>query len=106
MLFNSNLFIFIFLPIIFILYHTLNYYRQINLAKVFMIFASFVFYAYFKYSLVFILIVYILINYIFYHLLMRYKSKLLLSLGIGLNLVILGYFKYKYFVMDNINNIF
>lgn len=71
-----------------------------------MIFASFVFYAYFKYSLVFILIAYILINYIFYHLLMRYKSKLLLSLGIGLNLAILGYFKYKYFVIDNINNVF
>lgn len=105
MLFNSNLFIFIFLPITFILYHLLNYYKQINLAKVFMIFASFVFYAYFKYSLVFILIAYILINYTFYHLLMRYKSKLLLSLGIGLNLSILGYFKYKYFIIDNINNI-
>lgn len=106
MLFNSYIFIFLFLPVTLIGYYLLNYYRKFDLGKLFLTFMSMWFYAYFNVKYLLILVVSILVNYILHCLLCRNKLKWLMVSGVFLNLALLGYFKYYDFFLENINQLF
>ena len=108
MLFNSYIFIFAFLPIIWVLYFGLNKKQYFKIATVSLFLASVVFYAYFNWYYSFILLGSIAFNYLLHLALIRFegKRKLFLTTGIILNLLILCYFKYFNFFLSNMNRVF
>lgn len=114
MLFNSYLFIFIFLPITLTIYFFLNKKHLLIFAKGWLIAGSLFFYSWWNISYLPILIGSILFNYLLGTSLCDFKShkksiitkKLLLILGITVNLGLLGYFKYSNFFIENVNQIF
>ena len=111
MLFNSYVFILIFLPAALILYYTLNHFRCTRLAKVGLIIMSLWFYAYFHTSYLFILLGSVLVNYGFVKGMERADAngrfrKILLATGILGNLGVIFYYKYFGFFVSNINAVF
>ena len=105
MLFPSFTFILGFLPVTAIVYFLLAK-RSIFLSRIWLLGASFVFYSWFNTWYFLILAFSILLNWGFAQGLMRWKSKLLLAAGIVCNVLILGYFKYYDFFIENINFLF
>ena len=75
MLFNSYLFIFIFLPIVLIVWFSLNKIRQYKIAEVFLIGMSLWFYAYFNFSYLFIIVGSCLFNFLISYLISRIEEK-------------------------------
>lgn len=110
MLFNSYIFVLLFLPVCIIGYFTLNHFRKYLLGQAFLVGMSLWFYGYFNLSYLWIMLFSILLNFSAYRLLNRTVSplsrKLILFLAIALNLGILFYFKYFDFFLENINAIF
>ena len=131
MLFNSYLFIFIFLPIVLIGWFSLNKIKKYELAEIFLIGMSLWFYAYFNFSYLFIIVGSCLFNFILSYLINRIEKKyffidkntvadkhnlknnkgntlvkILGITGITVNLGILFYYKYYDFFIENINFIF
>ncbi len=115
MLFNSYIFIFIFLPLALLGWYTLNHFRQYKLANVFLACMSLWFYGYFNASYLVIILASIVMNYLLSFLLTKIpadslRAKLLnrigMIAGILLNLGILFYFKYYDFFIENINYAF
>ena len=107
MLFNSYTYIFIFLPVIFFTYYILLQQRQVVLAKTTLIAASLFFYSWWSINylpiLVFSLIFNFFIGSVVQRAIQRGRGKAILIFGISVNLLILGYFKYADFFIDNIN---
>jgi len=106
--FNSYIFILAFLPFTLIGYFLLNKYGRNTAAKVLLLVMSLVFYSYFNYKYLYIICASILINYLFSRLLLDAErsgtqKKWLLFAVISLNLLILFYFKYFNFFIENIN---
>ncbi|MEZ5195807.1 MAG: MBOAT family O-acyltransferase [Bacteroidales bacterium] len=103
MLFSSTIFLFLFLPIVIIGYFIL----QGRWRNVFLLIASFVFFAWGGVSYSVILLISIIINYLFGRWIGRdagnKQSSIFLGIGITINLVILGIFKYANFIVGNIN---
>ena len=110
MLFNSYLFIFIFLPIVLLGWYGLNKFKKYELAKVFLAGMSLWFYGYFNTYYLAVIICSILINYLISYAMTFSRTKLTdrlgLLAGIGVNLGILFYFKYYDFFIENINLLF
>ncbi|MEG2256408.1 MAG: MBOAT family protein, partial [Cetobacterium sp.] len=111
MLFNSFEFIFLFLPIILIVYFLLNNYGKEKIAKTWLVVGSLYFYGYFNYSYLVLILSSILVNYFIGNLLysrasMYFQRKLLLTTGVIFNLGALAYFKYYDFFIENINILF
>ena len=112
MLFNSYIFIFIFLPISFFTYFFLLKKRYIIAAKSFLVFASLFFYSWWNISYLPLILSSLLFNYTIgntLHINSKKSSinkKFLLMFGIVSNVLLLGYFKYTDFMIENINNIF
>ncbi|MCT7492471.1 MBOAT family O-acyltransferase [Aliarcobacter cryaerophilus] len=111
MLFNSYEFIFLFLPITFILYFYLLSQRLILGAKIFLVVASLFFYGYWNFSYVPLILLSIFVNYsvglsLVNHEKIKLSSKTILIFGILFNVGLLGYFKYTDFLLDNFNGIF
>ena len=79
MLFNSYLFIFIFLPIVLIVWFFLNNLKQYKLVEVFLIGMSLWFYAYFNYSYIFIIVGSCLFNFLISFLIHKIEIKNLLQ---------------------------
>lgn len=113
MLFNSFVFIFLFLPITLLTYFGLNKIGYHQTAKVFLVGASLYFYAFFNPSYLPIIIVSVIFNYFIglglsgqqFH--SQYCiRKLLLIVGVLFNVGLLGYFKYTDFFIENINALF
>lgn len=111
MLFNSYIFIFLFLPLVLAGYYGLNYIKQNKLALVWLIVMSMFFYGY-DYNEVSlrylaILVISILLNFLLVEVMSRISTKLwrrvCLVIGLLLNLGILFYFKYYDFFIGNIN---
>jgi alginate O-acetyltransferase complex protein AlgI len=107
MLFNSYQFIFFFLPLILIAFFTtaqFNYYGAIASLGI----ASLLFYSFWHYQDLYLLVPSIFCNYFAGYYLAKlaspYKKSLLIS-AIAANLVVLGYFKYANFFVDNWNSI-
>ena len=75
MLFNSYIFIFIFLPIVLIGWFSLNKIKQYKFAEIFLIGMSLWFYAYFNFSYLFIIVGSCLFNFILSYLINRIEKK-------------------------------
>ena len=110
MLFNSYIFIFIFLPLTLIGWYALNYVRAYEPAKFFLAGMSLWFYGYFNIYYLAVIIASILANYLLSFLLKFSHTALTrrigLLVGLAINLGLLFYFKYYDFFFENINAIF
>lgn len=111
MLFNSIEFLFIFLPITFFVYFSLNKLKFIKLATAWLVVASLIFYSYWKIDYLPIILVSMIFNYAVGSTLSNEQSlkinrKLLLIIGILGNIGALCYYKYFDFLIANINAIF
>lgn len=110
MLFNSYIFIFLFLPLTLIGWYTLNRIKAYKSAKFFLAGMSLWFYGYFNIYYLAVIIVSILSNYLISFLMKLFDSKFTrrtgLIAGILFNLGLLFYFKYYDFFFENINVVF
>ena len=111
MLFNSYVFILAFLPLTLLGYFLLGKLpERIQLNKLFLVLASFLFYGYNNPNYVPIILLSILVNYALSQMMLKSEKKMirlpLMLLGLGLNLGVLFYFKYHDFFCENINSIF
>ncbi len=109
MLFNSYIFVLVFLPLCILGYFGCNHFGRRTLGKVFLLGMSLWFYGYFHVEYLVLIMASILCNYLFYVLLGRALSttrrKWLLAGALGLNVGILFYFKYFNFFLENLNGI-
>ena len=110
MLFNSYIFILVFLPLCLIGYFGLNHLKRYRLAQAFLLGMSLWFYGYFNPSYLAIILVSIAINYLFTYAMgktsLPWLRKLEVTAAVLLNLGILFYFKYFDFFLMNLNRIF
>ncbi len=116
MLFNSYLFILLFLPLVISFYYlSPSFIKFKNLSKnncyiIILLIASFFFYGYWNPKYIFLITGSILFNFFLAKKISykeEYKSKKkLLIIGILFNLFLLGYFKYSNFFIENIEIIF
>lgn len=104
MLFNSLEFLFIFLPIVFIVYFLLNKLKLYKTAKISLILASFYFYGSYKLDYIWILLSTILFNFYisqtFKLNIKEFIKKYILIFGIAVNILSLVFFKYFTFIFD------
>ena len=107
MLFNSHVFIFGFLPIVFFGFYGIARYSH-NLAALWLTAASLFFYGWWDVRFVGLLLGSIVFNYgagyLIGHRFLN-KPKLLLACAIISNLLLLGYFKYANFFIENLNHL-
>lgn len=103
LLFPSFEFLFLFLPITFIIYTLFANNKWFAGAKVTLIFASIIFYAYWDYRYLLLLFFSIGFNYIIGKRLTKTANKKLLTFGVIVNLGLLGFFKYVDFFLENVN---
>lgn len=108
MLFNSYIFIFLFLPLCIAGYYLLPGKAK----KIWLTGMSLWFYAYFNVSYLPLILVSICVNYLVYQGIVRVREKnrrlsfLLLTAGLIFNLGLLFYYKYADFFIENINGLF
>lgn len=103
MLFSSLVFLFVFLPLILVVYYSVPRAGKNVVLFVF----SILFYAWGGVSFTIVLLFSILLNYIFARQLSKHSKnhKRWLYFGIGFNLLLLGTFKYLVFFVDLINDV-
>ena len=110
MLFNSYVFLLLFFPLTFAVYHLMLKFKWFILSKIFLVTASLYFYGFFKPSYIVILIGSIFLNYLICMKLWSSDSvvlkKILLAAGCILNVGILVYYKYTGFLLENMNYFF
>ena len=112
MLFNSFEFLLLFLPIVFFLYFYLNKKRLTIASKSVLVASSLVFYSWWNILYLPLILSSILVNYVVGSLLSNNLEKIILPrksilfFGIAFNLLLLGYFKYSDFLIENINIVF
>ena len=111
MLFNSYVFIFLFLPVTLIGFFTLGRLKLIQLAKIWLLITSLFFYGYWNPPYSILMIVSILFNYqigraIALAELESKQAKILLWTGIGINLASICYYKYANFFLSTVNDLF
>ncbi len=108
MLFNSYIYIFLFLPITLIIYYILNKFKLIKLSKGWLILASLFFYSYWKLDYLPLILFSMVFNYSIGSTLLndvnlKINKKFVVGFGIIGNVLLLGYFKYFNFLLDNLN---
>lgn len=101
MLFNSYFFILIFLPLTVAGFFVLGRLGMYTCALGWMVGASLFFYAWINPAYLMIILASILFNY-YWGLMVTRGSRILLAIGIAVNLAGLGYFKYANFFLDNL----
>ncbi len=110
MLFNSYIFIFVFLPVALGVYYGLNHWKQYKAAMAALAALSVVFYGYNNPGYALILLGSVVVNYVLHTVLLKENQavfqKTCLIFGILFNLGLLGYFKYLGFFIKNINALF
>ena len=110
MLFNSYEFIFLFLPITFFVYATIGKLSSRRFAIIWLIASSLFFYGWWNPAYLGLIIASMLFNYLIGAAMLGtsgyYKSKIILIVGVTVNLSVLAYFKYADFFVDNINDVF
>lgn len=106
MVFSSLIFLFAFLPIVL----AGNFLLPLRGRNYFLLLASWLFFAWGGVSYSAILIGSILCNYLIGLALGRWQStqyaKVILGVGVGINLAVIGYFKYIAFLLENLNSFF
>jgi len=103
LLFNSYEFIFIFLPLTFFLYFYLNSKKLTIASNILLVFSSLFFYSWWNINYLPIILSSIFFNYFLAKHLNSSSNKAYLIFGIFMNLLLLGYFKYTDFMIDNLN---
>lgn len=112
MLFNSYIFIFLFLPATVLLFHLL---RRIGVARgaIFsLVMASFIFYAWWSFKYLFLLLGLMAVDFLIARQILLWRAshrghaKALVVTGLIINLAALGYYKYANFFVDNVNALF
>jgi alginate O-acetyltransferase complex protein AlgI len=103
MLFHSNEFLFIFLPLVLICFHSLRVLQLGQLSFGFLLVASLLFYAHWSVIYCLLFIASITINFLLAKVIMKTKSAPLTAVGVTANLILLGYFKYTNFFIDLVN---
>lgn len=105
MVFSSMIFLWVFLPITLVIYNLVGS----RLKNVVLLIASLIFYGWGEPTYIWLMIISITINYVFGILIHIFHSKtmmkLMLTVCVVINLLILGYFKYFNFFTDNLNTI-
>lgn len=105
MLFNSPIFIFAFLPLTWMLFVALTG-RNFQVAIAWLCLASFVFYGYSSLTFLAIMLSSVTANFVLASILIRARSEAarrsLLTIGIVGNLLVIGYFKYVNFFLENV----
>ncbi len=108
MLFSSTIFIFVFLPVVLLIYYLIHS----KVKNLFLLISSLLFYAYGEPKFVYIMIASIIINYLmgilidFVSYRKNYIKRIVLSVALLCNIGLLVYFKYFDFLIENINNLF
>ena len=106
MVFSSAIFLFVFLPVVFIL----NFFIKNKYSNIFLLLASLIFYAWGEPIMVLLMAFSIILNWFLGRKIGNAYSlktkKILLSIGIICDLGILGYYKYAGFLVSIINSIF
>jgi D-alanyl-lipoteichoic acid acyltransferase DltB (MBOAT superfamily) len=103
MLFNSYGFIFLFLPIALLGVYIIGARSSHRFVIAWLVAMSLVFYSWWNPNYLALLIFSILANYSFSLILAHNKNKFLLGLGVGINLFLLGFFKYTNFFLENLS---
>ncbi|MBQ3285216.1 MAG: MBOAT family protein [Ruminococcus sp.] len=112
MLFNSYIFIFVFLPITLIGYFALNHFHQNKIAKVWLVICSLFFYAYYNVAYLWVILASMVVNYVLcyaFNKLNKSKTGLrrfLFVLGSFINIGALFFYKYLDFILETANNFF
>ena len=114
MLFNSQIFVLLFFPVVFLGYYGFHKCDAHKVAKGWLLLASLVFYAYQHASYLILLTGSIAVNYLIYLFFKRTEKddqkirlrKMILSAGIIGNLATIFYFKYYNFFINNVNSLF
>ncbi len=105
MLFNSFGFIFIFLPISFFIYFYLNRVNFVKSGRYFLLLSNLTFYSAWNIAYLPLILISVIFNYYSGKLLIEsnFNKKRVLIFSIFINLLVLGYFKYTNFFIDNLN---
>lgn len=107
MQFSTEVFLFVFLPVVLILYYAVFVHFK-NIRNIFLLLASLFFYAWGVDKYAFLMMAVILLNWLYGMLVDYYrdekkKAKAVLTVMVITNIGILGYFKYSVFVARNIS---
>lgn len=104
MLFNSYEFIFLYLPIVLVIYFFLGSQKKYEFATSWLVLSSIFFYGYWDCRYVALLLASICFNYIIGRMIERKSCKrIFLIIGLAVNILLLGYYKYTGFFMEQIN---
>ena len=101
MLFNSFVFLFVFLPLVVVAYFAIPAYRA---RLVLIVIASYVFYAYARWWFALLMAASTLVGFVGGRLIERTRSKLMLGVTVAALLALLGAFKYAAFVGGNLTS--
>lgn len=104
MVFSSTVFLFLFLPLLLLIYFS-KFVKTNKVRNIILLISSLVFYAYGEPIYIFLMIVSIVINYLFGLLINKYagkKRKICFATAITINIAILVIFKYLNFIFDNL----
>lgn len=103
MLFNSYIFIFVFLPIVLLGFHLIGKRGHHRIAISWLVGASLFFYGWWNPAYLGLMLSSIIFNYAVGVSLGGKPSKLILIFGVSINLALIGYFKYVNFFVNNLN---
>lgn len=108
MAFNSHEFVFLFFPVLLIGYYLVNQFEKSRLSNLFLLLMSIVFYCLFEVKFILVILISVFINYICGSIIHRQEKhhKILMIIGISVNVLMLLYFKYLNFFIENINMMF
>lgn len=105
MVFSTNLFLFLFLPVFLLVYYLLSF----KFRSLWILLASYAFYGWWRWDFLYLLIVITVVSYAFALCIERAKTvsqaKTWLTVGIVLNLAALVYFKYANLGINSLNSI-
>ncbi|HEX2966243.1 MAG TPA: MBOAT family O-acyltransferase, partial [Syntrophorhabdaceae bacterium] len=111
-MFNSHLYLLIFLPVTLVVYSFFVKYRLVSASKIWLIVASLFFYASSEPVHLYVLLGSVLLNFFFISLIFGSnpedirKRKLVMVSGLLMNILFLGFFKYTNFFLGNLNRLF
>lgn len=110
MLFNSYIYLFIYLPVTIGIYFILNKLKVTYAARVFLVIASLIFYSWWNMNSLPLIIISILFNYAIGLRIVKAEAfdfrKRLFILAVSLNIILLVFYKYTDFIIININTLF
>ncbi|AYB33157.1 MBOAT family O-acyltransferase [Chryseolinea soli] len=106
MLFSAPEFIFAFLPVTLIVYFLLSSSQKVEASRLWLLVASLFFYGWWNPANLILIGLSMIFNFTFGNLIIRYRKKWLLTVGVSANLAVLFYYKYANFFLTNFNGLF